>query len=149
MRMILSAFAALMALTNTAHAGQIWLTMDQVRPLKLENPAQSIVVGNPAIADVTVQDNENILLFGKAPGLTNIYIFDEKGDAVENVMIRVRSSSADMLTMQRGLARTTYNCTNNCEPTLTVGDDQTVFTGVSAQVQNKLQQATMAAGNEN
>lgn len=149
MRMILSAFIALMALTNTAHAGQIWLTMDQVRPLKLENPAQSIVVGNPAIADVTVQDNENLLLFGKAPGLTNMYIFDENGDAIDNLIIRVRSSGTDMLTMQRGIARTTYNCTSNCEPTITVGDDQTVFTGVAAQVQNKLQQATVAAGDEN
>ena len=149
MRVVFSAFAISMALISSAHADQIWLTMDQVRPLKLENPAQSIVVGNPAIADVTVQDNENLLLFGKAPGLTNIYIFDENGEAVDNLMIRVRSTSGDMLTFNRGTARTTYNCTNNCEPTITVGDDQTVFSSVSAQVQNKLNQAKTAAGGEN
>lgn len=149
MRTLLSAFAIVFALTSGAHAGQIWLTMDQVRPFKLENPAQSIVVGNPSIADVTVQDNENLLLFGKAPGLTNIYIFDEKGEAVDNLIIRVRSPSTDMLTFHRGTARTTYNCTTNCEATITVGDDPATFSGVAAQVKNKLTQAENAAGEGN
>ena len=149
MRTIISAFAVLFALTGGAQAGQIWLTMDQVRPFKLENPAQSIVVGNPSIADVTVQDNENLLLFGKAPGLTNIYIFDETGEAVENLIIRVRSPSTDMLTFHRGTARTTYNCTTNCEATITVGDDPTIFSGVAAQVKNKATQASSAAGEGN
>ena len=145
MRAVLFLFAAL-TMTTAAKAEQVWLTMDQVRPFKLENPAQSIVVGNPAIADVTVQDNQNLLLFGKAPGLTNIYIFDEKGDAAGNLIIRVRSPNTDMLTLQRGSSRTTYNCTTNCEATITVGDDQAVFSSVAAQVQNKAQQASAAAG---
>ncbi len=145
MRAVLFLFAAL-TMTSAAKAEQVWLTMDQVRPFKLENPAQSIVVGNPAIADVTVQDNQNLLLFGKAPGLTNIYIFHEKGDAAGNLIIRVRSPNTDMLTLQRGASRTTYNCTTNCEATITVGDDQAVFSSVAAQVQNKAQQASAAAG---
>jgi len=143
MRAVFIIIAAL-TMTSAAKAEQVWLTMDQVRPFKLENPAQSIVVGNPAIADVTVQDNQNILLFGKAPGLTNIYIFDEKGDPADNLIIRVRSPNTDMLTLQRGIARTTFNCTTNCEATTTVGDDQLIFNNVAAQVQNKFQQAQQA-----
>lgn len=142
MRSILIAAAFFAAATQTAAAEQLWLTMDQVRPFKLENPAKSIVVGNPAIADVTIQDNANILLFGKTPGLTNIYIFDENGEAVKNLIIRVRTPSADMLTVHRGVGRTTYNCTTNCEATVTVGDDQTQFGIVATQVQNKYSQAT-------
>lgn len=142
MRSILIAAAFFAAATQTAAAEQLWLTMDQVRPFKLENPAKSIVVGNPAIADVTIQDNANILLFGKTPGLTNIYIFDENGEAVKNLIIRVRTPSADMLTVHRGVGRTTYNCTTNCEATITVGDDQTQFGVVATQVQSKYSQAT-------
>ncbi|WP_375201347.1 pilus assembly protein N-terminal domain-containing protein [Hyphococcus sp.] len=141
MRRILIAAAIFAATTQVAAAEQLWLTMDQVRPFKLENPAKSIVVGNPAIADVTIQDNANILLFGKAPGLTNIYIFDENGEAVKNLVIRVRTPSSDMMTVHRGVARTTYNCTTNCEATVTVGDDQAQFGIVSSQVQNKYSQA--------
>jgi Flp pilus assembly secretin CpaC len=142
MRRILIAAALFTASTQVAAAEQIWLTMDQVRPYKLETPAQSIVVGNPAIADVTIRDNTNVLLFGKAPGLTNIYVFDENGEAVKNLTIRVRTPSADMLTVHRGAARTTYNCTTNCEATVTVGDDPTAFSGVAGQVQAKYDQAS-------
>ncbi len=145
MRTIFSAIAVFFIMAQSASAGQIWLTMDQVRPFKLENPAQKIVVGNPSIADVTVQDSQNLLMFGKAPGLTNIYIFNEDGETFENLIVRVRSPSSDMLTVHRGTARTTYNCTTNCEATITVGDDPLSFTGVSSQVLNKFSQAAGAA----
>lgn len=145
MRMIFPTIAALFVMAQSASASQVWLTMDQVRPYKLENPAQKIVVGNPSIADVSVEDSQNLLMFGKAPGLTNIYIFNEDGESVENIIVRVRSSSSDMLTVHRGVARTTYNCTTNCEATITVGDDPAAFKGVSDQVLNKFSQAAGAA----
>ncbi|MFQ5562696.1 MAG: pilus assembly protein N-terminal domain-containing protein [Parvularculaceae bacterium] len=138
--LILSVFAA-----PQAFAEQIWLTMDQVRPYKLDVPASSIVVGNPGIADVTVRDENNLFLFGKAPGLTNIYIFDEEGEPVRNLMIRVRTASSGMLVFHRGAQRTTYNCTSQCEPTITVGDSPEQFSGVSAQVEAKASQAANAA----
>ena len=149
MRMILPTVAFAFMLASSAQAAQVWLTMDQVRPYKLEKPAQNIVVGNPSIADVTVQDNQNLLLFGKAPGLTNIYIFDENGETISNLIVRVRSPSTDMLTYYRGTARTTYNCTTNCEVTITVGDDRTAFSNVSEQVKDKLKQAKTAASEDN
>ncbi len=145
MRVLISAFATLFMLTTGAHAGQVWLTMDQVRPYKLERPAQNIVVGNPAIADVTVQDNKSLLLFGKAPGLTNIYIFDESGEAIENLIVRVRTQHDGVLTFYRGAARTTYNCTTKCDETITVGDDSESFENVSSQVTKKFSQAKNAA----
>ena len=145
MRRIFAAVSCLVVLAQPAAAEQLWLTMDQVRPFKLNAPAKSIVVGNPAIADVTIQDNNNILLFGKAPGLTNIYVFDETGEAAQNLVIRVRTPSSDMLTVHRGIARTTYNCTTNCEATVTVGDDTTQFETVSTQVESKYGQASSLA----
>ena len=149
MRSILIAAAVLAFTTAGASAEQIWLTMDQVRPYKLESPAQKIIVGNPAIADIRVEDDSNVLLFGKGPGLTNIYFFDENGEAAKNLTVRVRTPSADMLTVHRGAARTTYNCTTNCEATVTVGDDPTVFNGVATQIQSKFNQAASAAGGNN
>lgn len=146
MRRIFAAAVLFAASTQVAAAEQIWLTMDQVRPYKLETPAQSIVVGNPAIADVTIRDNTNVLLFGKAPGLTNIYVFDENGEPIKNLTIRVRTPSSDMLTVHRGSSRMTYNCTTNCEATVTVGDDTASFSGVASQVQMKYQQAKQLGG---
>lgn len=142
MRLVIAAAALSAASLQPAAAEQMWLTMDQVRPVKLEVPAHSVVVGNPAIADVSVQDNTNLLLFGKAPGLTNIYVFDAAGEAVKNLVIRVRTPSSDMLTVHRGAERTTYNCTVNCEATVTVGDSATSFGAVATQVNTKYTQAT-------
>jgi len=149
MRKFIATVMAIASAVSSAQASQIWLTMDQVRPYTLEKPAQSIVVGNPGIADVTVRDNNHLLLFGKAPGLTNIYIFDEAGEVVENLVIRVRSPSSDMLVVHRGIARTTYNCTVNCEATITVGDDKTTFKDVAEQVGEKFSQAQSSAGDSN
>lgn len=140
MRMLLAAFSFAVA-ASSAHAEQLWLTMDQVRPYELQKPAGQIVVGNPAIADVTVQDKNRIFLFGKAPGLTNIYVFDEEGQPIDNLVIRVRATGNDMLTMHRGGARTTYNCTSQCEATITVGDGTTSFASVVQQVSQKASQA--------
>ena len=134
-------------LASNAYAGQVWLTMDQVRPYELKLPAGQIVVGNPGIADIQVQDKTRLLLFGKSPGLTNIFIFDDEGATIENLQIRVKSASNDMLTVHRGAARVTYNCTTRCEATATVGDDQTAFQEVASQSQAKFQQATASAGN--
>ncbi|HXI87181.1 MAG TPA: pilus assembly protein N-terminal domain-containing protein [Parvularculaceae bacterium] len=138
---VLIAAAALSLAAGTAHAGEIWLTMDQVRPYTLEKPAGQIVVGNPAIADVTVQDKTRVLLFGKAPGLTNMYIFDDAGTAIDNLIVRVNTGGANMLTMHRGASRVTYSCAAQCEPTQTVGDDNTIFSNVGTQVTQKQAQA--------
>ena len=128
-----------------AAADEVWVTMDYVLPVKLERAATKIIVGNPGIADVTVEDSTNLLLFGKAPGATNLYIFDEDGQKVDNMIVRVRALGDNMLTYQRGLQRTTYNCTSQCEATVTVGDGDT-FGQVIQQTTSKYQQAAGAAG---
>lgn len=146
MRVIFAAALFSLASAGAAQAGQILLTMDQVRPYLLEKAAGEIIVGNPAIADVTVQDKNRLLLFGKAPGLTNLYIFDDKGNTIDNLIVRVKATSSDMLVMQKGASRVTYSCASQCERTLTVGDDTASFSSVSQQVLQKRQQATDAAG---
>lgn len=146
MRTLIAALLASVAAT-AANAEEIWLTMDQVRPFVIEKAAGQIVVGNPGIADVTVQDKTRVLLFGKAPGVTNMFIFDDNGETIGNLIIRVKSTSNEMLTMHRGPLRTTYNCATQCEETVTVGDNSTTFSGVASQVQQKFQQA--ATGGEN
>ncbi len=145
MRKFVFAAAATVAMISAAQAGQVWLTMDHVRPYKLERPAQNVIIGNPAIADVSVQDASNLLLYGKAPGMTNIYIMDAEGGVIENMIVRVRTNATDMLTVHKGSLRTTYNCTTNCEKTVTVGDDQETFDEVSTQVAQKFGQAKTAA----
>ncbi|MEO1014727.1 MAG: pilus assembly protein N-terminal domain-containing protein [Pseudomonadota bacterium] len=125
----------------SAVASEVWLTMDYVKPYELPRDAGQIVVGNPGIADVEVQDSRHLLLYGKSPGATNMYIFDAQGDRVDNLIVRVRAVGEHVVVLQEGAAeRTTLNCMTVCEPTVTVGDGQ-AFGLVANQLNQKFQQA--------
>lgn len=141
MRLFILSMAASMCAT-AASAEQVWVTMDQVKPHTFKQQVSQIVVGNPGVADVTVRDKTHVLLFGKAPGLTNLFLFDEDGNEIENVLVRVRAANSDLLTVQKGAQRFTYNCTTTCDQTITVGDSQEAFGVVSSQVRQKYQQAS-------
>jgi len=146
MRSFLLSAALATALATPAAAEQVWVTMDQVKPYTFRQEVDQIVVGNPGIADVTVRDKSRVLLFGKAPGLTNLFLFDADGNELENLIVRVRSASTDLLTVQRGSQRYTYNCTNTCEQTIVVGDSHETFEALTNQVQQKFQQASGTGG---
>ncbi len=138
---------AILSLTATffataASAEQVWVTMDQVKPYTFKQEVAQIVVGNPGIADVTVRDKTRVLFFGKAPGLTNVFLFDADGNEIENLLVRVRASNSDLLTLQRGGQRYTYNCTSTCDQTMVVGDSPDAFGVLQGQVQQKYDQAT-------
>ncbi|MCB2097449.1 MAG: pilus assembly protein N-terminal domain-containing protein [Parvularculaceae bacterium] len=130
---------------TAASAEQVWVSMDQVKPYTFKQEVDQIVIGNPGIADITVRDKSRVLLFGKSPGLTNMFLFDADGNEIENLIVRVRATNSDLLTLQRGGQRYTYNCTSVCEQTLIIGDSQEAFGAVSTQVQQKYQQAAGAS----
>jgi Flp pilus assembly secretin CpaC len=145
MRAFLLSLFVSAAASTAAHADQVWVTMDQVAPYSFKQDVDQIVVGNPGIADITVRDKSKVLIFGKAPGVTNLFLFDADGNEIENLIVRVRAIQDGMLTFQRGGQRATYNCMTNCEPTITVGDNNETFGLVTQQVQQKYQQATATA----
>ncbi|MEM6414592.1 MAG: pilus assembly protein N-terminal domain-containing protein [Pseudomonadota bacterium] len=134
------------AMPTIANAGELWLNMDYVRPYKLREDASRVIVGNPAIADVKVETPNELLLYAIGPGTTNMFIVNEEGEKIEELTIRVRAINENMLIIQTGQQRTTFNCMNNCEPTVTIGDGDS-FNRVSQQVLQKAQQALQVGGN--
>ena len=42
----------------------------------------------------------------------------------------MKRDEAKVVNLQRGTLRQTYNCTPQCNPTVTVGDDQTYFDAI-------------------
>lgn len=145
----ISVVLAVAATGANAQTNEMWLTIDQVRAYDMRQPVASIVVGNPVIADVSVQANNKVLLYGKAPGLTNIYFFDKDGNRLENLNIRVQSQTNDMLVVYRGTQRTSYTCTRNCEMTPVIGDSPEAFDVVSGQSSSKNSEIrTQAQANE-
>lgn len=105
----------------------ITVFLDQAKLLKLPGGTETIVVGNPAIADVAVQKNGVMVLTGRTAGRTNFIALDGNGAIISESVVSVTVPTAGRLLVQRGLDRQTYDCAPNCLPTPTLGDEDKHF----------------------
>ena len=98
-----------------AAAGALSVPMDQSVRIALRAPATSVVVGNPAIADVSVIDARTILVLGKGYGVTNLVVMDQAGRVLFNRQIVVAASDAGRVSIWRGPTASSYACSPRCE----------------------------------
>lgn len=107
-------------------AAEINVPLDNVTTVTLIQPAKTIYVGNPAVADITVVDARHIFVLGKSFGSTNLVALDAAGDETANYQIIVTDRLVGEVTVQRGVARATLTCTpEHCQQAPAPGDDAT------------------------
>ncbi len=112
--------ALILALTPAmASAGPLMVGLNEAVRMKLGSPAQDVIVGNPAIADVTVSDPQHLIVVGKAPGVTNLIVVNAAGRAIVNERILVGASNAGIVTLTSGSDTLAYACQPDCHK---VGD---------------------------
>ena len=77
---LLAGAAMLMVATSypsTASAAEdLIVNYDQSQLVRLPRPAAEIIIGNPAIADVNVQNGNLLVVTGKTFGITNLIVLD-------------------------------------------------------------------------
>lgn len=93
----------------------IRVVINQAKIVKLARPADTIVIGNPNIADASVQDASTIVLTGKGFGVTNLVILDRDGMPIVDEQIVVSRSVADSVRVYRRANVQTLSCTPYCE----------------------------------
>ena len=98
-----------------AFAEGIDVTMNQAKILKLSRAADTIIIGNPEIADASVQDASTVVLTGKGFGVTNLVILDEAGAPIIDEQVVVSRSTAETLRIYRRASVQTLSCTPYCE----------------------------------
>ena len=113
----------------------IIVTVDRAKIFRISRPAATVIIGNPSIADATVEDERTLVLTGRSFGVTNIIILDAEGEPVVDRTIVVRSHEANTVRVYRRSSRETYACAPVCEPTLTIGDNQDTFNFANEQIQ--------------
>lgn len=106
---------------------QIAVLLDQAKLLKLPSGTETIIVGNPAIADVNVQRNGVLVITGRAPGRTNFIALDSNGTIISESMVSVSAPVGAGLVVQRGLDQSSYHCAPNCQPSIGLGDEEKHF----------------------
>lgn len=130
---------------NPAIAETLRIEVNKASILKLTQTPSTIIIGNPALADVTPQENNILVLVGKASGRTNIIILDEVGDIMHNYDIAVQEEQDGNLTLYKAGKQWSYSCAPYCERVINPNDDAEAFSGNLGQVMAKMGQMSNAA----
>lgn len=114
-------------------AGGIVLALDHARVMRLVGGVTTIIIGNPAIADASMPDPGTIVLTGKSYGETNMVMLNDQGEVLAEQTLRVTVRGQSLVSVYRGVQRTTLSCSPTCEIRPTPGDSaETVEAGLTA-----------------
>lgn len=143
------ALVAMLAITGTpaiAQEGGVSVMTDRAKVFRIDKPADTVIVGNPAIADVTMHDRFTVVVTGKLFGTTNLVILDKNAEPIIDEVVTVMPNETDLVTVHRNGARFSMSCSPICEPTLRIGDSKDTFDLTEQQASKRNQMAETLAG---
>jgi hypothetical protein len=108
-------------------AEAIAVNVDQAKLVKLPGRVSTIIVGNPLIADVTLQNGGVVVVTGKGYGATNFIAMDRSGEVLVDRVIQVEGPTDKVVTIYRGVERESYSCMPICQRRVTLGDGDVYF----------------------
>lgn len=120
-----------------AAADDLIVRYDQSQLLRLPRPVAEIIIGNPSIADVTVQGGNMLVVTGKTFGITNIIALDGERNVIQDQRVIVERDERRIVNLNRAGQRQSYSCTPTCSPTLVIGDDVDYFEKVLKSASGK------------
>jgi hypothetical protein len=119
-----------------AGAADIDVTIDEAKLIKLPERVATLVIGNPLIADASVQSGGLVVLTGKSFGATNFIALDRSGAVLMEIVVEVRGRS-DVVTVYKGAARETWSCAPTCQRRIMPGDFKDYFENTLEQTMTR------------
>jgi hypothetical protein len=102
----------------------ILVDLERARIVKIPDGAQTLIIGNPRVADVTMlKTNQLMVITGKSFGTTNLIVLDRTGAQVGESIITVVPARGKLV-VQRGDHRESYSCSPTCTPAIDLADDK-------------------------
>ncbi|MGI3901697.1 MAG: pilus assembly protein N-terminal domain-containing protein [Janthinobacterium lividum] len=142
---VLSLLAAFCSTPALADEKTVTILLDRAQIMAYPADTETIIVGNPIIADVTMLRNTGqVILTGKGFGDTNLLFLNGRGAVMGEARLRVREAPSVMV-VQRGMDRETYACHPRCEPTVSLGDSTAFMQRSIGDLQARNSQASGAA----
>jgi hypothetical protein len=128
-----------------ARADSINVNMDEARVLKLPEHVATIVIGNPLIADASLQSGGMLVITGKSYGSTNLIALDRSGKKLIDKTIQVVGApGSELVVVFKGVDRESYSCTPECQRRVTLGDVPAYFNDVLNQAGTRATSAQTA-----
>jgi Flp pilus assembly secretin CpaC len=125
-------------------ADTVAVNVDQAKLVRLPGRVATIVIGNPLIADVTLQPGGLVVVTGKGYGATNFIAMDRSGQVLVDRIIQVEGPTDQLITIYRGVDRESYSCMPICQRRVTLGDGEGYFKSTLDQAGTL---SSQAAGN--
>ncbi len=147
-RLLAVAAVVLMSATLSAPAQSdtVNVSIDEAHIMKLPDRVATIVIGNPLVADASLQAGGILVVTGKGFGSTNLLALDRAGKVVMDKTVQVLGvASSDLVVVYKGVERESYSCAPECERRLTLGDSAAYFNGILSQSGSRIGQGQQAA----
>ena len=100
-------------------ANVIALEVGKAQLVRLSATPNVIMLGNPAVADVVVEDDGLLFLLGQEPGETNMLVLDQAGKVIISAAVVVGPMKKRRVTVDRGQETFTLSCNPRCVPVAT------------------------------
>ena len=114
MRLMLVALAAL-AVAAPAAAEPMRIELDHSTRIRLPSAARDVLLANPDVADVTMLDTRNLVILGKAYGMTHLLVVDTAGRTIFDRNLVVSAPARGQVSLYRGPEQRNYACAPECE----------------------------------
>lgn len=131
--------ACVLGSVRPAQAEALIVPLDHSTRLRVAGSASSVVVGNPAVADVTVVDSHTLFVSGRGYGVTDVVVLDVSGRTLFSTEVVVGVAHTGRVSVWRGPTRVDMACTPSCQPSIRSG-------GASAGAPAAAAPAAAAAG---
>jgi Flp pilus assembly secretin CpaC len=113
-RRALLAAALLLAAPPALAEAPIHLGKDRLKPLDLIGEIGTVLVANPAIADVVPIDPRRLAVIGKHPGSTSLVVLSKAGERLLDTTVVVGQDRRWTVTIHRGGAESQLTCAPVC-----------------------------------
>ena len=109
------ATAVMASSPSLAQNRSVSVEIDHSARVQLGGPAGTVIVGNPAVADVTVIDANTLFITGRGYGSTEVVVVDTIGRTIfqSNVVV---TTSRNNVRVWRGSSPTDMACASSCTP---------------------------------
>lgn len=115
-------FIAALFFAGASLAEPVTVTENKSHILRLQEAATTVIVANPAIAQITVESPRLILILGQQIGETNLVALDRNGREIANFDLIVAPEAARHVTVHRTADREeTLSCQERCASIGTTG----------------------------
>ena len=116
-RLLIACMAAASIAAPALAAPSTNVAIDHTARINLRSPAASVIVGNPAVADVTVVDERTLFLSGRGYGVTEVTVLDPLGRTIWSSEVVVTAPTEGAVTVYRGNQATEMACAQSCAAT--------------------------------